>query len=118
MLGTWESYVGDGGWELGIHGRILKVFPSKASTNVLCELVGAFELSGGKNEIVAIILLSTSDRATCRSCTKPLKHSWDIFRASNMATQLEMKARYVVFSHSWYVLLFQGSVSGKYSKVL
>ena len=53
--------VGAERWELGIHGRILKVYPSKASTNVLCELVGAFELSGGKNEIVAIILRLTSD---------------------------------------------------------
>ena len=43
------------------YSRILKVYPPKASTNVLCELVGAFELSGGKNEIVAIILLLTSD---------------------------------------------------------
>ena len=39
-------------------------YPSNASTTVVCENFGAFELSGGKTEIVAIILRLTSDRQT------------------------------------------------------
>ena len=46
-------------WE---NTQIKPVYPSKASTTVVCELFGAFELSGGKNEIVAIILRLTPDR--------------------------------------------------------
>ena len=56
-------------WELDCVGeysklgvRVKPVYPSKASTTVVCELFGAFELSGGKNEIVAIILRLTPDR--------------------------------------------------------
>ena len=50
----WEVDVGD--------SQSKPVYPSNASTTVVWEPFGAFELSGGKTEIVAIILRLTSDR--------------------------------------------------------
>ena len=59
--GSWELRGGSFVWEntqslSNVHPRQVQV------TSVACELIGAFELSGGKNEIVVIILRLTSDR--------------------------------------------------------
>ena len=59
--GRWQ--LGAERWELCMGEFSKSVHPRQVQVmSVACELIGAFELSGGKNEIVVIILQLTSDR--------------------------------------------------------
>ena len=81
-------------WE---NTQIKPVYPSKASTTVVCELFGAFELSGGKNEIVAIILRLTPDRHLQQNFRRNILGTFSELQIWPRTPQLEMKAR--SFSH-------------------